>query len=272
MTSHDPPRALLDLPHALIDADRLDQRLGGRSPVVFLDYDGTLTPIVNDPDQALLTAEVRQAVADLAEVVPVAIVSGRDRADVEALVGLHQLVYAGSHGFDISGPGLAYQHPGGQQARAALAAAADDLDLAVGGIDGVIVERKAFAVAVHFRLVAPDAVAAIDRAVDAALEAHTGLRRTTGKMIFELRPDLEWDKGRALRFLLDHLDLDQPNLVAVFVGDDDTDEDALAVVADDGVGVIVGRDDRPTWAHLRLTDPSEVAEFLTRLTSLEANS
>lgn len=280
------PRSLLGLPHALTDdsaADLLAERLGRRRPVVFLDYDGTLTPIVDDPAAATLDPVVRQAVADLAAVVSVAVVSGRDRADVEALVGIDGLVYAGSHGFDIAGPGLAFQHPGGQEARASLAAAADDLDQALADIDGAIVERKAFAVAVHFRMVDPHLVPVIDAAVDAALAAHPGLRRTTGKMIFELRPAIEWDKGRALAFLLDRI-LPRsegpegegskgqgfgPDTVAVYVGDDDTDEDALAVVAAEGLGVIVGIDDRPTWAHLRLSDPREVAELLARLTSRE---
>jgi trehalose-phosphatase len=80
----------------------------------------------------------------------------------------------------------------------------------------VIVERKRFAVAVHFRMAAEDAmVPDIDAAIDRAVEAsHPGLRRTTGKMIFELRPDLDWDKGRALQFLLGHLHLDQPDVVS----------------------------------------------------------
>jgi alpha,alpha-trehalase len=256
------------LPHALADPEALAQRLGGRRPAVFLDYDGTLTPIVDDPAAAVLPDATRRAVRRLAKLCPVAIVSGRDRADVAALVDIEGMVVAGSHGFDITGPGWEHQYEPGASARPALDAAADQLDEEIGSIPGAIVERKRYAIAVHFRKVAEDRVPDIDAAVDRALEAHPGLRRTTGKMIFELRPDLEWDKGRALQFLLSHLHLDQPDVIPVYVGDDDTDEDALRIIQHDGLGVMVGTEDRLTAAHLRLDNPGETMTFLNRLADL----
>lgn len=281
MATTDAPRSLLDLPHALNAPNRLGALIGDRTVAVFLDYDGTLTPIVDDPDAAVLSDPARQAIARLAEVVPVAVVSGRDRADVESRVGLADLIYAGSHGFDIAGPGWTHRHPGGAEAQPALAAAASSIEAEIGAVPGAIVERKAYAVAVHFRMVEPGLVPTIDAAVDAALAAYPGLRRTTGKMIFELRPDVAWDKGAALLFLLDHLHLNRPDVAPIYVGDDDTDEDALRVVATvgaankngparkttdgGGVGVIVGREPRPTWAHLRLSSTDETVVFLDRL-------
>lgn len=277
MVAPSPPRSLLDLPHALAESDPLTQMVGDRTPAVFLDYDGTLTPIVDDPSAATLPESARQAVSRLAAVAPVAIVSGRDRADVETLVGLDHLVYAGSHGFDIAGPGWTHLHPGGLGAQASLAAAADTLSQTIGDLPGAIVERKAFAVAVHFRMVDPSLVPRMDAAVDGVVAAHPGLRRTTGKMIFELRPDVAWDKGAALAFLLQHLQLDGPGVAPIYIGDDDTDEDALRVMAvgvsgekfadGGGIGVIVGREARPTWAHLRLSDPQETVMFLDQLSS-----
>ncbi len=90
--------------------------LRGRRPAVFLDYDGTLTPIVARPELAVLSDDMRAAVRRLARSCPVAIVSGRDRADVERLVGIGELVYAGSHGFDIAGPGgLRIEHETGRR-------------------------------------------------------------------------------------------------------------------------------------------------------------
>lgn len=263
-----PERPLLDLPHALTDPAVLADHIGHRRPAVFLDYDGTLTPIVDDPDAAVLPDATRRAIRRLAKLCPVAIVSGRDRADVAALVGIDDMVVAGSHGFDITGPGWEHQYPPGADAQPALTAAADQLDEAIGAIPGVLVERKRYAVAIHFRKVDQQRVEEIDAAVDRAVSDHPDLRRTTGKMIFELRPDLDWNKGTALEFLLGELHLDRSDIVPIYVGDDDTDEDALRVVHHRGLGVIVGDEDRPTAAHLRLTDPGEAMTFLNRLADL----
>ena len=83
---------------ALEHLEEIVGRLRGQRPAVFLDYDGTLTPIVARPELAVLSAEVRSAVRALAGCCFVAVVSGRDRRDVERLVDLDGIVYAGSHG------------------------------------------------------------------------------------------------------------------------------------------------------------------------------
>lgn len=256
------------LPHALTNGMGLAERLRGRTPAVFLDYDGTLTPIVDDPAAATLPTSARKAVERLARLCPVAVVSGRDRADVQALVGIDGLVYAGSHGFDIAGPGWEHQHPDGAAAQPALAAAADQMERALGNVPGLKVERKRYAVAVHVRQVDPAAVPSVDETVERAVNSVKGLRRTAGKMVFELRPALDWDKGRALQFLLDELGLRSAEMLPMYIGDDDTDEDALVTIRDSGLGVIVGTEDRATAAHLRLDDPGETVVFLGLLADL----
>jgi alpha,alpha-trehalase len=139
-----------NLPNALSRFAEIRARLAGKRPAVFLDYDGTLTPIVDRPDLAVLSEDVRAVVRDLAELCPVAIVSGRDRADVEQLVGLDGLFYAGSHGFDIAGPGgLRKEHERAAEFLPALAHAEERLRGTVAGIDGALVERKKFAIAIH---------------------------------------------------------------------------------------------------------------------------
>ena len=97
-------RQIGDLPHAIEDSDRLARDLAGRRPSVFLDYDGTLTPIVDRPEDALISESMREAVRRLAERLPVCVVSGRDRRVVQALMGVDDLIVAGSHGFDIWSP------------------------------------------------------------------------------------------------------------------------------------------------------------------------
>jgi alpha,alpha-trehalase len=259
------------LPDALAPGE-LESRADGRRPAVFLDYDGTLTPIVARPEQAVIPADVAAALADLATVATVAIVSGRDLLDVAAMVGVEGLWYAGSHGFDVRSPdGSSRQFEAGSAAGPALDAAERDL-AGVLRVDGAWTERKRFAIAVHHRATPDHLVPGLAEAVAEVAAAHPELRVTGGKKIIELRPDVAWDKGRALTWLLGAAGVDPDREVAVFVGDDETDEDALAVVRDHGIGVVVAAgddtDSRPTAAHLRLSGPGDAAALLGRLAAL----
>ena len=257
-----------DLPDALERYGEIARRLAGRQPAIFLDYDGTLTPIVARPDLAVLAEEMRDIVRELATLCPVAIVSGRDRADAARLVGLDSLVYAGSHGFDIAGPGgLRKQHEQAAAFLPALDRAERQLRESVDGIAGALVERKRFAIAVHYRLVAEQSIASVEAAVDAALHAEPELRKTYGKKVFELRPQLDWDKGKAVLWLLTALGLGQPETLPIYIGDDDTDEDAFVAFADRGIGILVADRPQATAARYRLRDPDAVGRFLRALIS-----
>ncbi len=292
------------------------RRLAGRRVFLFLDYDGTLSPIVQRPELALLPDATRAVVGRLAERLPVAILSGRLREEVAALVDLPGLVYAGSHGFDIAGPppaadgapvatgapapGLAPPPPLRHQAapgvETRLRRVAERLRRDLSGIDGVLVEDKRFAVAVHYRLVADHDLPRIEAAVDRAAAAAGGnegeagnagdtgdtggspaaaaggrLRRTGGKKVWELRPDVDWDKGRALLWLLQHYGGGHPDFLPLVLGDDVTDESAFAAAASrGGIGILVAEEPRPTAAAFRLRDPAAALTLLTRLAELAA--
>ncbi|NGX15335.1 trehalose-phosphatase [Wenzhouxiangella sp. XN24] len=238
--------------------------LGDRSVALFLDYDGTLTPIVDRPEDAVLSAETRHVLRKAADRHTTAIISGRDLPELKSLVDLEGLVYAGSHGFDIELPdGRRKSPPAAQQALPALESAGDLIEGRIGETDGVIVERKKYAVTVHYRLVATKDHASIETAVDEALRSTEGLRKRKGKKIFELLPDIDWDKGEALLLLLDILGLrDGRHVMPVYIGDDVTDEDAFAVLGDDGIGIAVGRRAADSNARWTLPDPSAVAQLL----------
>lgn len=251
------------VPSACDAFDAFAATLSGKRPAVFLDYDGTLTPIVARPDLAVLDDSVRAGVARLAGLCPVAVVSGRDLDDVARLVNLPELVYAGSHGFDIRGPDLRTQI--GAEQTPALDRAEAALKRELSAIDGALVERKRFAIAVHTRLVAPEHKAAVGDAVRRQAESLSGLRVTGGKEIHELRPNVPWDKGRAVLSLLDTLGLAGPDVAPIYIGDDETDEDAFRALAGRGTGIRVMDGPAPTVAGWRLRDPGEVAAFLDRL-------
>jgi len=271
----DPPghRLIRELPSAIEERTWLRIHVRGRRPSIFLDYDGTLTPIVPRPEDALLPEASRDTLRRLAERLPVAILSGRDLADVRSMIGIPTIVYAGSHGFDIQLPdGRTEQR--GTEFLPDLDSAEEELRTAVRRIPGAWVERKRFGLAVHVRQVDDALVPEVERAVSNVGAAHPRLRRTGGKKVFELRPGIEWDKGRALRFLLEMLGLDGPDVVPLYLGDDETDEDAFAALRGRGHGIVVASpdEDRPTAADARLASPDEVREFLNRIASDELGS
>ena len=255
-----------DLPVALDHGDELRRMVSERRPAVFLDYDGTLTPIVGRPEDAALPPRTRAAIERLAALAPVAILSGRDLQDVRRMVGIDGITYAGSHGFDlVRVDGSVHQR--GREFLPDLDAAERELGPRLEGIPGARVERKAFAIAVHFRQADDDRVPEIDAAVAEVAAEHPRLRRTGGKKIFELRPDFDWDKGRALRSLLEEPGLAGDDVLPIYVGDDETDEDAFRAIGDGGLGLVVRgeRDARPTSARYALRNTEETRAFLELL-------
>ncbi len=254
------------LPSALDREGEIAELLGQGTPAVFLDYDGTLTPIVDDPAEARLSEGVQDTLERLAQQCSVAIVSGRDREDVEQLVGLDDLYFAGSHGFDVTGPGGVSKQLGND-----FLPALDDAEKIVSremeDLDGVRVDRKRYAVAVHFRQADPSVESVVEERMAKLREQVPRLRMTGGKKIIELRPDMDWDKGKALLFLLDLLGIEKEEAVPVYLGDDLTDEDAFRTIRRSGVGVLVRgeADDRDTAARYALDNTSQAQRFLEAL-------
>lgn len=241
-----------------------------RAPAIalFVDYDGTLTPIVARPEDAVLAPEMRAVLREAAAVLPlVAVVSGRDRSQVEALVGLAELGYVGGHGFDITAPGGAIRHEVAHEHAHALDGAAALLLAQLGPIPGIRVERKRFSVATHVRAVPPERWPEVEAAVE-RVRSELGLYAQRGKAVYELHPDVDWNKGRAVRWLLQHWLRDRRGageVLPIHLGDDATDESAFAALAPGGVGIYVGDEVRPTAASLRLRDPGEVLRFFRTL-------
>ncbi|HEX2299012.1 MAG TPA: trehalose-phosphatase, partial [Pseudonocardiaceae bacterium] len=222
-------RSIAVLPHALRDGAQFTQRLAGRRPAVFLDYDGTLTPIVDRPEDAVMSGQMRMAVRGLAQRCPVCVVSGRDRRVVQQLMGIDNLVVAGSHGFDIWAPDTGtVLHDASPGSAELLAAVTERLGAEVRNLPGALVEPKTASVAVHYRLVAEPDRSRVKAAVDGVLAAFPGqLKITPGKRVYEVQPKIDWDKGKAVLHLLHALDLDGEDVAAVYLGDDITDEDAF---------------------------------------------
>ena len=232
---------------------------------VFLDYDGTLTPIVSHPEDAWLSESMRQTLRSLAGRVPVAILSGRDLDDLRGRVLVEGIVYAGSHGFDIAGAGGLRRELGASYLPV-LDAAEMELREALDEISGAQLERKHFSVAAHYRNVSDHDASRVALAVDAVAAGHRELRRINGKKVYELLPDIDWNKGKAVLWLLDTLELERGKAFPIFIGDDRTDEDAFRALENRGVGILVSEQPQVTTASYCLNNPEEVEHFLRALT------
>lgn len=262
-----------DLPHALDKEGDLEERLSGKRLAVFLDYDGTLTPIVDRPEDATISESMRDAVSGLAERCVVCVVSGRDRPVVQELMGLDNLIVAGSHGFDIWSPEEGtIEHDAGSGYEELLEDVKARIGEEVGFIEGASVEPKKASVAVHYRLASEEDRQQIKQTVDQILEDHPeDLKMTPGKMVYEIQPKLDWDKGKAVLYLLETLELDRDDVVPMYLGDDHTDEHAFEALEDKGIGIFVGHADDPevggrdTSADYVLNTVEEVETFLNRL-------
>jgi trehalose 6-phosphate phosphatase len=247
-------------------------RIGAAGRVfLFLDFDGTLAPIVEDPDMAQMPAGTRDAMRNLAgkENLSVGIISGRALRDVQERVGLKDIIYAGNHGLEISGPGLSLVNPTAAMRVELLRELAQDLQNRLLHIPGILVENKVLTASVHFRRAPASSLDEIRQAVGAAVDSTGDLFCVTpGLEVLEIKPRVNWNKGSAVRWIEDKLDRG-PSLT-VFVGDDITDEDAFAALPD-GITVRVGPHGK-TSARYHLPTQESVPALLGWLANATAFS
>jgi trehalose-phosphatase len=244
--------------------EHVEEILARGCPALFLDFDGTLADIAHRPAYAVLPESIRDVLRDLStHGIPVAVVSGRDLEDLRARVALPEVSYGGSHGFDLLGPAPhCLRHQPGAHLLPALDAAESDLRTRLATVPDIFMERKRFAFAVHYRQVAEPWFDTIAREVGGALLRHPGVQMREGKKVYELVPDVPWDKGAAVLWMIDHL---RPPGVPIYIGDDVSDEDAFRVLEGRGIGIAVQESPVPTAASYRLRDPAEVERFLWKV-------
>ncbi len=260
------------MPHLLNVWPRVSRQIAqARHVLLLLDYDGTLAPIAARPELATLPERTRQALVDLIrrESFTLGIVSGRALSDVAQMVALPGLIYAGNHGLEIKGTAIDFTHPAAAAVRPEIDAIRRELASSLAACEGVLVEGKGLTLSLHYRLtpaeLRPRVFAEFDRVVRNP-EYAAQLRVTRGKELLEVRPNVDWDKGKAITRLAAHC---PEGTLAIFCGDDLTDEDGFAAVHElGGLSVFVGPARQPTRALYRVDSPLEVAETLELLARL----
>ena len=251
-------------PSALDRLDQIAAAMNGRRLAMFLDYDGTLTPIVRRPERAVLSNSIREILRMLVANMPVAILSGRDLEDVRRRVDVEGILYAGSHGFDIAGPrGLRKQVA--TDFLPILDAVEKELKQKLADIHGALLERKRFSIAAHYREVTDESLPQLEQAVNETAAHHRELRKMASKKVHELQPNIDWDKGKAVLWLLEVMGSESREIFPIYIGDDLTDEDVFRAIKQRGVGIVVSEQPRPTAARYALKNPTEVERFLRQI-------
>jgi alpha,alpha-trehalase len=231
--------------------------------VLFLDYDGTLVPICKEPPLARLSLNTKKVLKDLLSnpFLSLGIISGRSLGEISKMVGIRDLFYAGNHGFEIMFEKRVWTHPDLKDCASGLKKIVREVRCRTRGIKGIIVENKKYTASIHYRNVtthSPGAILAIIASVLAPYpEIFTVCR---GKKVFEIRPRIEWDKGKAIERLTELLPV-RTKLMRIYIGDDNTDEDAFAVLGKGDVSIRVGAK-KGSRARYYCRGSGEVVAFL----------
>ena len=206
---------------------------------------------------------MRHCLQELSEQYSVAIISGRELEDVRKLISISTIYYAGNHGLEFAGPHhYEVKKEINSQFLDLIDSVCRELETELGHIEGILVENKKYSLSVHYRLVDPTHTHQIEKAVDDIITKHPTLAKHLGKKVFEIRPKIIWDKGKAVFYLLELLNLSLHNTMPIYIGDDVTDEDAFSALHEKGISILVSQDIRHTKADFYVHDTEQVMQFL----------
>jgi trehalose 6-phosphate synthase/phosphatase len=251
-------------------ADEVRARVTARPPVLLADFDGTLAPIVGEPDRAAMPERTADALRRIvAAGVAVAIISGRGLDDIRRRVDIAGVTYIGNHGLEMAGVDFAWVHPEAELARPQVAAFSARVRRRLRDVPGVVLEDKRLTASVHYRKVPRPRVEDVRMAVFEEVNAVGAgtLVVHYGKEYLEVRPAVTWGKGTAAIAELRRVGGDDwaSRVCPIYIGDDRTDEDAFLVLRGAAVTVKVGHSSLETAAEYRVQDVDDVSRFLALL-------
>lgn len=257
--------------------DKLKNRLSDKFIFLFLDYDGTLTPIVETPDKAVISKE-RKDLLDKLSTSPhcrVAIISGRSLGDIKALVGLKDIIYAANHGLEIEGPKIKFESQVSPRLRSIIRHIYEDAVSKFSKIKGVLIEDKGLTISVHYRLVDQKDIQEFLRIFNEITDPYIvrdKININSGKKVYEIKPPVKWDKGKVVLWLLVRQQFisGENEVLPVYIGDDVTDEDAFKVLKKKGLTIFVG-EQASSKAQYYLKTTEEVTEFLRLISDLSVS-
>lgn len=256
---------------------KINESLKGKYLFLFLDCDGTLAPIADTPDQAVVSKKTKALLNSLADKTncKIAIISGRELDNLKKKINLKNLIYSGNHGLQIDGPGIKYKLDIPVGYKKVLQLIKNQLKDKLSGIKGVIIEDKKFSLSLHFRIAGLKQVPFIKKAFYESTFVYAAKNKIIikkGKMLLEIRLPIEWDKGEVVLWLLARQKnlLKTKKIVPIYIGDDITDEDAFKALKNKGLTIFVGKPGN-SQAKYYLKNPQEVSKFLSWVNQIRLN-
>lgn len=241
--------------------------------LLFLDYDGTLTPLADHPSKAVVAKDTKRLLAQLARQpsVWVVLLSGRRLGDLKRMVRLRPLWYVGNHGLEVSSPLLSrYTNPAARASRPLLRQIAQRLQEVLKPITGAWIEDKELSLSVHHRAVVSENVLPLRNGFYAVIRPYLEKRQVrvdAGKGVLEVKPPVRWQQGAMVKWLLARCMESNPgaSILPIYVGDDHTDEEAFEALAGHGITVSVGPSSPLTRAQYRVFSTEDVHDLLRQV-------
>lgn len=229
------------------------------------DFDGTLVPLKKNPDDCYLTDNIKESLNQLKKKVRIAIISGRDLEDLKKRISIDGIFYSGNHGLQIEGPDIRQTHPDAESFKCYLDEIYIKVKELMNRIPGIIVERKTFSFALHYRQVEINLIKELKNLFSEVISSsdikNKNIKVLPGKMVFEVLPAIDWDKGKTVLFILKN---SGEEFLPVFIGDDRTDETVFKEIGNRGLTVRIGRS-KNTSAKYFLRRQSEVYKFIKNI-------
>ena len=252
----------------------VDALLNAREKTILLtDFDGTLTPIRKHPDLAALSEEIRQTLIKFTQdkAIFLGIITGRSLKQIKKLVNIPEILYVANHGIEIEGPGIHYVSKDARKARYILWHIYMRLLKSLRHIKGIYVEDKGLSISLHYRAVKKkgdiEFVTSTLRAITKPFLDRKMLSLSTGKMVYEIRPPVEWNKASTIQWLLTNyfpLEFGE-NALLIYLGDDKADIEVFDSFRGKGLTIFVGNPLDTSAAEYYVHSPEEVKVFLEHL-------
>jgi trehalose 6-phosphate phosphatase len=262
--------------HLAKEWGRIKERIKGKAVYLFLDFDGTLTPIRKRPGLVKLSRATRGALKALVaqEDIFTAVISGRALKEVKKLVGVKEITYAGNHGLEAEGKGFKFTAPGALRAKKAITEVKKKLKKKFRPFRGVLIEDKGLSLSVHFRMARPAKIKEIEQVFKRTTDPYRATGKisvTRGKKVWEVRPPVKWDKGKIVSLLLRQKKKGiKKEIIPFYIGDDRTDEDAFRALGRRAYAAKIGKTGRKnTSAGYYLQGAKEVREFLKKILDMK---
>ncbi|MCM8819471.1 MAG: trehalose-phosphatase [Candidatus Omnitrophica bacterium] len=255
--------------------DKLKKELNNKNIILFLDYDGTLTPIAQTPKKAMLSLETKELLRRLIKNrrFQLAIISGRALKDIKEKIGIEEIIYVGNHGLEIEGPKIKFRYVVPTKYKRIFKNIKNKLKTHLSTIKGAFIEDKGLSFSLHYRLVKKNKIPKVKKILHPIVSAYKKddkIKIKKAKKAFEITPPLLWNKGKAVLWLLNKLSsaFTKKEIVPIYLGDDVTDEDAFCALQNRGITIFVGKP-KKSEAQYYLKNTQQVKDFLNNIIKLQ---